>query len=125
VGYSTGRKSCTDRTVPAAHYRAILCMVWSAVDTNGCHLVTGGADGMVHIFSHIDLVEQQSAINAVQPIRTWTKHHLAVTALTAINGGRMASASEDGQVVVMEISSGATLLAAIQLPDAIRALTTD
>jgi WD40 repeat protein len=121
------------RTVPAAHYRAITCMQWSAVDTNvttspwDCHLVTGGADGMVHAFSHLDLVERPSSSSnssSIQPIRTWTKHHLAVTALTAMNGGRMASAAEDGQVVVMELCSGATL-AVIQLPDAIRALTTD
>lgn len=121
------------RTIPSAHYRAISCMQWSSVDTSvttspwNSTLCTGGADGMVHAFSHVDLVERPSASqqgSSTQPIRTWTKHHLAVTALVAMNGGRMASASDDGQIVIMELCSGATL-ATIQLPDAIRALTTD
>ena len=134
------------RTIPAAHYRAITCMAWSTTTgstANGttttspwdCHLVTGGADGMVHVFSHLDLVEQSASAgstqpnnnksnSSVQPIRTWTKHNLAVTALTPLNGGRMASAAEDGQVVMMELSSGATL-AIFQMPDPIRALATD
>jgi len=121
------------RTIPSAHYRAITCMQWStagtasnaATTTSGapwdCHLVTGGADGMVHVFSHLDLVEQTS--NSVQPIRTWTKHHLAVTSLVALTGGRMASASEDGQVVLMELCSGNTL-ATFQFSNPIRSLAT-
>lgn len=120
------------RTVPSAHYRAITCMQWSCVDTSvttspwDASLCTGGADGMVHAFSHLDLVEgaSSSSSSTIQPIRTWTKHHLAVTALAAMNGGRMASAAEDGQIVIMELCSGASL-ATIQLSDAIRALTTD
>ena len=83
---------------------------------------------MVHVFSHLDLVEQSSLVSisdaSVKPIRTWTKHHLAVTALVALNGGRIVSASEDGQVIIMELSSGATV-ATFQMPDPIRSLTTD
>jgi len=127
------------RTVSSAHYRAITCMQWSTAEVQSnvpastsspwdCHLVTGGADGMVHVFSHLDLVEQSSSSNSpstsVKPIRTWTKHHLAVTSLKALNGGRIASASEDGQVVLMEVSSGETM-ATFQMPDPIRSLATD
>jgi WD40 repeat protein len=123
------------RAIPSAHYRAIACMKWSTMDTDSVAspwdalLCTGGADGMVHAFSHIDLVEHStsSATNGnvkLPPVRSWTKHHLAVTALVAWSAGRLASASEDGQVIVMELCSGATL-AALQLPDAIRALTVD
>jgi hypothetical protein len=86
--------------------------------------MTGGADSMVHAFALLDLVEQKAAnkAKAIQPIRTWSKHYLPVTALTPLTSGRMASASEDGQVVVMEVFSEATL-ATIQMPQAIRVLT--
>jgi WD40 repeat protein len=121
------------QTITAAHYRAVTCMKWSAMDTDFVSspwdslLCTGGADGMVHVFSHIDLVEQSSTSSGnsrIQPIRSWTKHNLAVTALIALNGGRMASGGEDGQIVCMDLSSGSTI-ATIQLPDAVRALTID
>lgn len=86
--------------------------------------MTGGADSMVHAFALLDLVEEKVAnkAKAIQPIRTWSKHYLPVTALTPLTSGRMASASEDGQVVVMEVFSEATL-ATIQMPQAIRVLT--
>ena len=129
---------CLVRSIPSAHYRAITCMQWSVAKEGSlappsassiwdCHLITGGADGMVHMFSHLDLVEQPSSTtsnSSVKPIRTWTRHHLAVTALVALNGGRMVSASEDGQVVIMELCSGETV-ATFQMPDPIKSLTTD
>lgn len=101
-----------------AHYRSVTVMEWTPC---GRHLATGGADGMVHVFSMLDLVEQQASAS-IQPIRTWSKHHLPVTALTPLTSGRMASAAEDGQVVVMEVFSEETL-ATIQMPHAIRVLT--
>ena len=129
---------CLVRSIPSAHYRAITCMQWSVAKEGSlappspsslwdCHLITGGADGMVNMFSHLDLVEQPSSSTShsgVKPIRTWTRHHLAVTALVALNGGRMVSASEDGQIVVMELCSGETV-ATFQMPDPIKSLTTD
>jgi WD40 repeat protein len=123
------------RTISSAHCRAVTCMIWSAVDTTvttspwDAMLCTGGADGIVHVFSHVDLVEQSSpsygnANNSVHPIRTWSKHHLKVTALVAMSGGRIASASEDGQIIVMGLCSG-SVVATFQLPEGIRALCTD
>jgi WD40 repeat protein len=102
-----------------AHYRSVTVMEWTPC---GRHLATGGADGMVHAFSLLDLVEQKTNPTSVQPIRTWSNHHLPVTALTALTSGRMASASEDGQVIVIEVFSEATL-ATIQMPHAVRVLT--
>jgi len=103
-----------------AHYRSIAVMDWTPC---GRHLVTGGADGMVHVFSLLDLVDCTSKTTLTQPIRTWSKHHLPVTALAPLTGGRMASASSDGQVVLIEVFSEA-ILATIQLPHAIQALIT-
>lgn len=132
------QEGCLVRTVPNAHYRSITTMIWSCVAANtamstsspcDAMLCTGSADGMVHAFSHIDIVEYpttasqtSSSRNSIQPIRTWAKHQLAVTALVSLSGGRIASASEDGQIVIMEICSGVTI-ATIQLPDGIRSLT--
>jgi WD40 repeat protein len=124
------------RTIPSAHYRAVTCMKWSVMDTNYISdpwhalLCTGGADGMVHCFSHIDLVEQQQSSatidnnKKVHPLRSWTKHNLSVTCLVPIHGGRMVSSGEDGLIVIMELCSGSTI-ATIQLPNAIRTLTVD
>jgi WD40 repeat protein len=125
------------RTIPSAHYRAITCMKWSVMDTHyitapwNALLCTGGADGMVHCFSHIDLVEHQSTSvvgnnnQKVHPIRSWTKHNLAVTCLVPIHdGNRMISSGDDGLIVIMDLCSG-TSIATIQLPNAIRALTVD
>jgi WD40 repeat protein len=124
------------RTISHAHYRAVTCMIWSTLSGTGatrtspwdCHLVTGGADGMVHVFSHLDLVQQNerssgsNGSTTVQPIRTWTRHQLAVTSLVSLGaGGRIASSSQDGQVVIMEICSGCTI-ATILLPSPIRSL---
>jgi WD40 repeat protein len=107
-----------------AHYRQVTVLTWTS---NGRFLVTGGADGMVHVFSLIDLAEQPPSTTAsaksapIQPIRTWTKHQLAVTAIASLPSGRMASAAKDGLVVIVEISSGA-VLASIRMPCAVTAL---
>ena len=101
-----------------AHYRSVAVLSWSDC---GRHLITGGTDGMVHVFSLLDLVEVEGR-SSVQPIRTWTKHHLAVTAIVPMEGGRFATASQDGQIALFEICSG-TALASIQLPQPVVSLT--
>ena len=88
-----------------AHYRPVTAMVWSECES---YLVTGGADGMVHVFSFMDLVER-GEIRTIAPVRTWSAHHLPVTALQVIGASRIVSASDDGQLVVMEIFSEMTL----------------
>lgn len=123
------------RTAPNVHYRAISCMIWSTptspeqtvVSPWDCHLITGGVDGMVHIFTHADLVEDTSDESAPQqltPVRTWSKHNLAVKALVALEGNRFASSGDDGLVLLMDIAADSVLLS-VQLPNAIHALAHD
>jgi WD40 repeat protein len=128
------------RTIPSVHYRPITCMIWSHTNSSAtttttalakpwnAMLLTGGADGMVHCFSHIDLVEStgtgtgtSAQPNKIQPIRSWTNHNLPVTSLVSMNNGRVVSSGEDGVVVIMELCSGSTV-ATIQFPNAIRTL---
>lgn len=97
-----------------AHYRSVSVMSWS--DRN---LVTGGDDGMVHAFSWIDLVSEQSS--NIQPWQTWTQHHLPVTGIKALASGRIVSCGQDGQVVIYEVFSG-NVLACIQLNNPLQAL---
>lgn len=104
------------RTVKA-HYRPVTTMVWSDCES---YLVTGGADGMVHVFSLMDLVERGES-RTISPVRTWSSHHLPVTALQVIGASRIVSASEDGQLVLMEIFSETTL-AKIQTSTGIQCL---
>ena len=84
-------------------------MTWSDC---GKFLVTGGADGMIHVFSLMDLVDptipsststNNGGNSSVAPFHTWSIHHLAVTCLVALPSGRVASASNDGKVVVLEL----------------------
>ena len=105
-----------------AHYRSILIMDWSEC---GRFLCTGGADGMVHVFSLSQLVAFQSKTSSsstVQPIRTWPNHHLPVQGMVTLPSGRLATAGQDGQLLVLEISSE-TVLATIQLPNGITSLS--
>ena len=74
---------------------------------------------MVHVFSLLDLVEKND--KTVTPIRTWSVHHLPVTHLLTMPSGRMIAASEDGQIVMMELFSEKVVFT-IQMPHAIRAL---
>ena len=121
------------RVIPSVHYRAITCMTWSTnmnhntnssktVNPWNAVLVTAGADGMVHCWSHVDLVESATTSGKLHPIRSWTKHNLPVTSLISIHqGSRIVSSGEDGLIVIMELCSGVTI-ATIQLPNAIRTL---
>lgn len=104
------------RTIKA-HYRPVTAMVWSDCDS---YLVSGGADGMVHAFSVMDLVDRSES-RTISPVRTWSAHHLPVTALQVVGGSRIVSASEDGQLVLMEIFSETTL-AKIQTSTGIQSL---
>jgi WD40 repeat protein len=103
-----------------AHYRSCTCLEWSDC---GRYLVTGGADGMVHLFSLMDLVDisARKSHQAVSPMHTFSVHHFPVTSLMQLPSGRMASAAEDGQMLVMELFSKLVLLN-IQLPHGIRSM---
>ncbi|KAG7349558.1 WD40 repeat-containing protein [Nitzschia inconspicua] len=103
-----------------AHYRACSCLEWSDC---GRYLVTGGADGMIHLFSLMDLVDTTSrnAHRSTSPLHTFSIHHFPVTTLTKIPSGRMASTSEDGQVLLVELFSK-TVLLNVHLPHGIRSM---
>lgn len=103
-----------------AHYRGVSVLTWS---DNGNMLLTGGADGMVHVFAIADIMEQPTnSQQRIQPIRTCSHHKLRVTSVSSCGGGRLASAGEDGQVVLYEMFSD-TILAAIQLSEPVSAMT--
>ena len=103
-----------------AHYRAVTCLSWS----DCCrYLVTGGGDGMVHIFLLMELVDKSSRLSkrAITPLNTWSFHHFPVTCLSPMDSGRMASSAEDGHIVVMELFSK-TILATFKVPDGVTCL---
>lgn len=110
------------RTVKA-HYRSVTTLTWSG--DGGMYLITGGADGLVHVFSLMDLVEHQDPHKkspTINPIRTWSIHHLPVTKLLSLgSSNRFVSASEDGQIAIMEIFSN-QIVARLQVSDVIRSL---
>ena len=97
-----------------AHYRAVTCLAWSSCDRI---LVTGGADGLVHVFSLETMVMVSTGVNgsSIQPIRSFSRHQLPISALRALPSGRMISGSQDGQIILMELFSD-QCLANIQLP---------
>lgn len=103
-----------------AHYRSVTCLSWSDC---GRYLVTGGADGIVHMFSLIDLVDRatRKSTRTIAPLNTWSSHQFPVTCLTSLNSGRMASAAQDGQIVIVELFSK-RVLATIQLPHGVACL---
>ena len=110
-----------------AHYRAICVMTWTLC---GEFLVTGGADGMVHVFSLHGLVELKDGSlstgvggGSVQPIRSWSNHQLPVHDIISLPGGRLATAGKDGQVLILEVCSEA-VLATLQFPCGIQSLAT-
>jgi WD40 repeat protein len=104
-----------------AHYRACTCITWTKC---GLYVVTGGADGMVHIFSLMDLVDQttRNSKRSIAPMLTWSNHHFPVTCVINLDGGRLAAAAEDGQVVIMESFCKQTV-AILKFPHGICSLT--
>jgi WD40 repeat protein len=101
-----------------SHYRSCTKILWSEC---GKFVVTGGADGMVHSFLLMDLVDRAASKKSIAPSHSWSSHHLPVTSLANLDGGRVASASEDSQVIIMELFSRSKL-ATIQLPSGITCL---
>jgi WD40 repeat protein len=105
-----------------AHYRSITVLEWC----NG-FLVTGGADGMVHAFALSHLVQSPTPNSASggrtsRMIRTWNQHHVSITAIESLSGGRFASAAQDGRVHISELCSG-TVLATFSYDAPIRCMT--
>ena len=93
-------------------------MAWSSC---GRILVSGGADGIIHAFSLVDMVATGSNDSSVQSFRSFSHHQLPITALKALPGGRIVSGAQDGQLTIMELFSE-QILAAIQLPHPVTSL---
>lgn len=91
-----------------AHYRAITVLEWCSG-----FLVTGGADGMVHAFALSQIVQipttNAGAGRTSRMIRTWNQHHVSITSIESLSGGRFASAAQDGRVHIAELCSGTVL----------------
>lgn len=105
--------------VVKAHYRAITALAWSDC---GLYLITGGADGMIHAFSLMDLVQRGTPKSTIHPLRTWSAlHHLPITCILSTAGSRIISASEDGQITMLELFSQQVLFQ-LQVSDVIRSL---
>jgi WD40 repeat protein len=114
----------------SAHYRPVQSMVFSDC---GSYLVTGGADGIINVWSLMDIVSQDSESRisygknhraSLNPIKTWSEHQLPITGLHTLPSSRIVSTSIDRHVVIMEIFSGKTL-AKITMPCAINVITAD
>jgi WD40 repeat protein len=117
----------------SAHYRPVQAMVFSDC---GSYLVTGGADGIINVWSLMDIVTEESDARStsssssshhrasLSPMRTWSEHQLPITALHTLPSSRIVSTSIDRHVVIAELFSGKTL-AKISMPSAINVVTAD
>jgi WD40 repeat protein len=114
----------------SAHYRPVQAMVFSDC---GSYLVTGGADGIINLWSLMDIVTDESNSNKVygknhnaslSPMQTWSEHQLPITALHTLPSSRIVSTSIDRHVVIAELFSGKTL-AKMTMPSAINVVTAD
>jgi len=117
----------------SAHYRPVQAMVFSDC---GSYLVTGGADGIINMWSLMDIVTEESDARSssssshhnhrasLSPMRTWSEHQLPITALHTLPSSRIVSTSIDRHVVIAELFSGKTL-AKITMPSAINVVTAD
>jgi len=108
-----------------AHYRSVHKIAFSSC---GGFLITGGADGIVHLWNIIDLVSSsENNKNAggdkiINPVFTWAEHHLPITGLYALSSNRAISVSNDRQLIIMELCNGETI-ARILLPNALTSVT--
>ena len=105
-----------------AHYRACTCIMWTRC---GRYIITGGADGMVHSFLLMDLVDTvtRHSKRSVTPVLTWSNHHFPVTCVINLDGERLAASSEEGRVVIMESFCKQEIVATIKFPNGICSLT--
>lgn len=107
-----------------AHYRSCTHLTWSDC---GRYLITGGADCMIHSYSFMDLIDfslsssKNSKQRNVPPMHTFSVHRFPVTSLIQLPGGRIASAAEDGQLLIVELHSKEVLVN-IQFPHGVQCL---
>jgi WD40 repeat protein len=112
-----------------AHYRSVTSMAFSDC---GSFVFTGGGDGIVNVWSLMDIVsydEPSFSTNVgtsttINPIRTWSEHHLPVTSIHILPSSRAISTSLDRNLVIMELFSQKTV-AKIAMPCGINTCTSD
>ena len=116
-------------SVTKAHYRKVTKL---EMISNGGFVVSGGDDGIVHMWNLSDLCTCSNENDSdefvdgdgISAIHSWSEHSLPVTSLCALPNNLMISASLDRLVVIMECCNGHTL-AKISLPSAITVLEVD
>ena len=91
-----------------AHYRPITSISFSSC---GGFVITGGADGVVHSWNLLDLLSQSQSSNIItaddiNPVHTWSEHHLPISALYSLPSNRAISVSSDRQLIIMELFNG-------------------
>ena len=104
-----------------AHYRSIKSIIFSDC---GSYIITGGDDGIVNVWNLMDVVSSSLSSssysssysktskknnNSIDPIQTWSEHHLPITSMCALPSSRIVSTSLDKQVVIMELFNGKTI----------------
>jgi len=93
-----------------AHYRPITSIAFSSC---GGYVLTGGADGIVHIWNYLDLISQSNSSaddliqnDEINPIHTWSEHSLPISSLCSLPSNRAVSVSLDRQLIIMELFNG-------------------
>lgn len=100
-----------------AHYRSIKSIIFSDC---GSYIITGGDDGIVNVWNLMDVVSSSLSSssysktskknnNSIDPVQTWSEHHLPITSMYALPSSRIVSTSLDKQVVIMELFNGKTI----------------
>ncbi|EDO39035.1 predicted protein, partial [Nematostella vectensis] len=108
--------------VIARHYQRVTCLVFT---DDGTHLISGGDDNMVIIWSMADLSSEQSLI----PTYTWSDHALPVTDIHCSSGGSRArvftsSLDQTCKAFLYSLASG-DLLCSFVFDCSITAIVTD
>lgn len=108
-----------------AHYKAVDCVAFVA---DGSVLASGGRDALTQAWALSDASERSSpASHTRQPLRVWSGHTLAVTALWGGAGGQtllVASASLDRSVRLWSLAAD-ECLKALSFPCALHSLVVD
>ena len=101
------------------HYKPVTSIRFTP---DGRHVVTGGEDALVHVWSLVDLTRIETLADRVDAVRTFREHTLAVTGL-AVARDLIISVSTDRTCKVWAVDGG--LVASVLLPSAPTAVTVD
>ena len=118
--------------VVSRHYQPVSCLAWTG---DSSHLLSGGEDGQVLVWSLVSITSrrllpglEQGRLGQVEPRYTWTEHALPVTAVRtghgAANVARVVTASLDMTVKVYSLTRGQLLLS-VSLTSPVTSLAMD